>query len=158
MGDMIMQDSQLIEHLNRLIELDLDAIEAYEAAIARLNDPSDKAQLERFREDHRRHTAELSSAVEEVGGTAATRPDFKRVLTKGKVVVAGLVGDRAVLTAMKSNEETTTKTYDKATREAGVPIRVKTLLERNFADEQKHLAWIEQRLAQNTSERMERQP
>lgn len=158
MADMIMQDTQLIEHLNRLIELDLDAIEAYEAAIARLSDPSDKAQLERFLEDHRRHTVELGSVVQELGGTAVTRPDFKRVLAKGKVVLGGLVGDRAVLTAMKSNEDTTTKTYEKATREAGVPIRVRTILERNLADEQRHLGWIEQRLAQSVGERMGRQP
>jgi hypothetical protein len=63
------------------------------------------------------------------------------------VVIAGLAGDRGVLEAMKSNEQTTTKTYSKALEEAGLPIEVRGALERNFSDEQRHLAWLAQRLS-----------
>ncbi len=48
---------------------------------------------------------------------------------------------------MKSNEESSTKTYRKASGEEGLPSHVRTILERNFADEQRHLAWIEGRLS-----------
>ncbi|HEX4445400.1 MAG TPA: DUF2383 domain-containing protein, partial [Polyangiaceae bacterium] len=105
---------KLTSDLNVLIELDLDAIEAYEAAIARLNDPGDKLQLGRFLEDHRRHVNDLTPLVLEAGGRPATTPDFKRVLTKGRVIVMAIAGDLGVLEAMKSNEETTTRIYDKA--------------------------------------------
>ncbi len=140
------QEKKLLHHLNELIALDLDAIEAYEAAIARLKDASDRAQLERFLADHRRHVADLTALVEREGGLAATTPDFKRVLTKGKVVVMGIAGDTGVLEAMKSNEEATTTTYEKATQYPELTLAARVVLERNFADEQRHLAWIEQRL------------
>jgi uncharacterized protein (TIGR02284 family) len=136
----------LARHLNDLIELDLDAIEAYEAAIARLSDPADKVQLGRFLEDHHRHAVDLSPLVQEAGASPATAPDFRRVLTKGKVVLMGLAGDIGVLEAMKSNEETTTKTYERASRDAGLPLQAKAIVDRNYADEQRHLSWIEQRI------------
>ncbi len=85
--------------------------------------------------------------MEGLGGKAVAKADFKRILTKGKVVLGGLMGDRAVLEAMKSNEEVTTKTYRKSVGEAGMPAHVREALDRNFADEQRHLSWLEQRLA-----------
>jgi uncharacterized protein (TIGR02284 family) len=147
MAELMLDPKKTIGHLNSLIELDFDAIEAYEAAIARLTEFDDKTQMQRFLADHRRHVVDLTALVRDFGGTAATHADFKQVLTKGKVVLGGLSGNRAVLEAMKSNEETTTKTYQKASREPGLPARVRDVLERNFGDEERHLAWIEQRLS-----------
>jgi uncharacterized protein (TIGR02284 family) len=147
MAEMTRDPRRTIEHLNALIELDYDAIEAYEAAVARLRSLTDQTQLDRFCSDHRRHVVDLTNLVQDFGGIAATRADFKRLLTKGKVVVGGLVGDRFILEAMRSNEETTTKTYQKAIAESGIPSRVRAVLERNSSDERRHLAWIEQRLA-----------
>jgi uncharacterized protein (TIGR02284 family) len=137
--------TKLAGELNALIELDLDAIEAYEAAIARLKDDGDKLQLGRFLEDHRRHVDDLTPLVLEVGGRPATKPDFKRVLTKGRVVIMGVAGDLGVLEAMKSNEEATTKAYRSALEDHAFPDHMRTVLERNFNDEQRHLSWIEQR-------------
>lgn len=146
MAEMTTTPEQIIKHLNALIELDYDAIEAYEAAIARLSDPTEKTHLQTFMADHGRHVIDLSPLIADLGGQPATKGDFKKVLTKGKVVVAGLAGDRAVLEAMKSNEETTTRTYRKASSEPGLPTRIRAVLERNLGDEQRHLAWIEERL------------
>ena len=44
---------------------------------------------------------------------------------------------------MRSNELLTNKTYDKA-RSWDLPADVRELIERNYADEQRHLAYIEQ--------------
>ncbi len=147
MAEMTLDARTLVKHMNSLIELDFDAIEAYEAArIARLSEVGDKAELGRFLLDHQRHIADLTPFVQELGGKPATKADFKRILTKGKVVLGGLAGDRFVLEAMKSNEETTTKTYARAAGEPGIPIRMREVLARNLSDEQRHLAWLEQRL------------
>ncbi len=59
MAEMTLDSTTLIQHMNALIELDFEAIEAYEAAIARLSDAGDKAELGRFLTDHRRHVADL---------------------------------------------------------------------------------------------------
>lgn len=146
-------ERKLVSLMNSLIELDYDAIEAYSAAIERLSNISDKAQLEKFMEDHRRHVTDLTALVQSFAGTPATSADFKKVLTKGKVVIAGLAGDEAILAAMKSNEDTTNRAYEKATGEGGVPMRVREVFERNLADEQRHRAWLESRLSAGKAER-----
>jgi uncharacterized protein (TIGR02284 family) len=147
MAKMTTNSTSIVKQLNALIALDFDAIEAYEAAIARLKEQNDKAQLTRFLGDHQRHVVDLVPLVQDFGGEPTTKADFKQVLTKGKVVLAGLAGDHAILEAMKSNEETTTRTYRSAIEEPGLPLQARTTLERNFSDEQRHLAWLEQRLS-----------
>jgi uncharacterized protein (TIGR02284 family) len=146
MGEMT-NAAKTVSLLNDLITLDYDAVSAYEAAIDRLTDGTDKTQLARFMEDHRRHITDLTPLVLEHGGKPVMQADFKEILTKGKVVIGGLMGDKVILEAMKSNEETTNKKYENATREAGIAARVRTVLERNLNDERRHRAWIEQRLA-----------
>ena len=51
--------------LKNLIELDYDAIGAYDAAAARIRSDDYRAQLRAFRNDHLRHVEELSPLVRE---------------------------------------------------------------------------------------------
>ena len=74
-----------------------------------------------------------------------TKGDAKKLLTKGKVVLADLAGDKAILSAMKSNEEQTNSEYEKAVKK-GYEASIQTILERGLADERRHKAWIEQTL------------
>jgi uncharacterized protein (TIGR02284 family) len=135
-----------IKLLNELIELDFDAIDAYQATVARLESPALKETMERFRDDHQRHTQNLGELVVGLGGTPSQGPDMKRFLTKGKVVIADLVGgDHAILTAMDLNEEVTNKAYEAASH-VDVPPHVRAVLDRNLADERRHRAWIEAEL------------
>ncbi len=71
MATTVGMETNLVDLLNNLIELDFDAIEAYKAAISRVDDMSDRAQLARFLEDHQRHVADLSPLVERLGGVPA---------------------------------------------------------------------------------------
>lgn len=130
--------------LQELVKLDYDAIEAYEAAIERLDNPAFKAQLSEYCDDHRRHTENLGAELRKLGADVPDGPDAKRILTEGKVVIAGLGGDKAVLTAMKANEEVTNKTYEKAVEHADTGPELKSILERNLADERRHRAWMSQ--------------
>lgn len=131
-----------------LIELDYDAIEAYQAAIDRLEDFMVQQQMRAFMADHERHVRELSEIVRAQGGEAPTGGDFKRVLTKGKVVIGNLVGDRGILMAMKSNEDDTNQAYEHAVRRHDLTTELREVLQRNLADERRHRAWIEDRLSQ----------
>jgi uncharacterized protein (TIGR02284 family) len=135
------------ELLVRLVELDYDAIEAYDSAIQRLEDAECKRMLTEFREDHRRHTQDLGSILKESGQRVPTSGGAKSLLTKGKVVLGGLAGDKAILQAMKSNEDDTNKAYERAVNTQGLPARVKDVLQRNLGDERRHREWIVQRLS-----------
>lgn len=137
-------NDKLIKELNDLIALDYDAIDAYQAAIDRLEDPTAASQLRTFMADHERHTVELGACVSQLGGDPARKGDLKRILTKGKVVLAGLVGDRRIMEAMRSNEDDTNRQYEKALQIEGLArhSQVQALLERNLSDERRHRAWI----------------
>lgn len=146
MATMVGKSKDLVKLMCDLIALDFDAIEAYEAAIARLKAPNDRESLTRFMGDHRQHVTDLSALVQEMGEEPPTEGDFKRVLTKGKVVLGGLVDDEAVLKAMKSNEDDTNKAYERATQHQGVPDRVMSVFQKNLGDERRHREWIERRI------------
>ena len=138
--------------LRQLVELDYDAIEAYRAAIARLHDPESKAALTGFMQDHERHISDLGVHLRAMGEEPPTGPDLKRVLTEGKVVIAGLLGDRAVLAAMKTNEDDTNTAYERASSREDLTPDLQLLLRHNLNDERRHRAWIEQRIQSLPSE------
>ncbi len=145
MATMVGNEKDTLSLFHSLAELDYDAIEAYDAAIERVDSAMDRQMLSQFRADHLRHVSELSGAIRQMGGTPPTQGDIKRVLTKGKVVLMGLAGDRAVLQAMKSNEEDTNTAYERAVVR-NIPSHYLAIVERGLDDERKHRAWLVQRI------------
>ena len=131
------------EKLNDLIQLDHDAIEAYEAAIERLDSPDYRAKMQEFCDDHRRHTSELGAQVRTLGGTPKQKGDFMALLTKGKVVIGNLAEDRGILMAMNANEAVTNKTYEHVLEKLAGHADIEPLVRRNLEDERRHKAWIE---------------
>lgn len=144
------KNDAVVKTLNELIQLDFDAIEAYELAIAKLESAGYRNPLTRFSEDHRRHVRELSLLVQGYLGKPATGPDLKRLLTKGKVFIADLFGDdKAILMAMYANEKVTNKAYEAALEGIGEgKPEARVQLESNLADERRHRAWLEQAIEQ----------
>jgi uncharacterized protein (TIGR02284 family) len=139
---------QQCEELNALIHLDFDAIEAYEAAISRLDDKLAKTRLTQFMGDHERHIRELSAVVRASGYEPPVKGDAMRFLTKGKVVLGNLVGDKGILAAMRANEEVTNERYDAALNNELLANHraLHELLTRNRNDERQHKAWLDSRV------------
>jgi rubrerythrin len=132
--------------LEELIKLDHDAIEAYDAAVERMEDPDIKEKLAEFRNDHMHHTENLGKFLRDAGKTPPEGPDAKRLLTKGKVVIADLAGDKALLLAMKSNEDDTNTVYERALENKNLTSDMERTVRSNLDDERRHLAWIESKL------------
>lgn len=135
---------QSIDRLNDLIALEYDAIAAYEAAVKRLEDRVYVQKLTEFMSDHRRHAQELTETVTMLGGTPRSKGDLGKILTKGKVVLANIGGDKQILQAMKTNEDETNEKYDDAVQQsaANAPERVREVLARALQDERRHREWI----------------
>jgi uncharacterized protein (TIGR02284 family) len=146
MGTMIGNYKELAKLLNSLIELDYDAIAAYRSAIDKLGNADDKSALRGFMADHERHIVDLRPFVERFGEKASDGTNAMVILTKGKVVIAGLMGDRAILEAMKSNEDDTNRRYEKAASRRDLPSELMGVLEKNLSDERRHRAYLVQRL------------
>jgi len=140
-----MDPSQIIEKLNHLIQLDFDAVGAYDAAIHRIDVESIRTRLAEFQDDHRRHISELSGLVRARGGVPMERPDAKGFILKGFTAVTSMMGNEAALRAMQGNEKLTNSSYANALRE-NWPPDVRDVIERNHRDEQRHLAYIEDAL------------
>lgn len=130
--------------LQELVELDFDAAEAYLAAINRLDNLVYRTKLQEFREDHLRHIRELTELLQRHGEDAPTGPSaVKQWLTKGKVVLADLAGDHAILAAMKSNEDDTNTAYERMVAHKNKWLDAEDTLQRGLSDERRHREWLE---------------
>jgi rubrerythrin len=135
-----------LDAVKDLLELDYDAIEAYKAAIERIENQDYKSKLVEFKADHERHTEELSQLIRELGDEPPKGPSAKQYLTKGKVVIANLIGDNAILLAMKDNEEDTNTAYERLNTHKHKPDMANDVLSRGRADEGRHREWLNRTL------------
>jgi len=140
-------ENTLEDLLTDLVKLDYDAADAYRSAIDRLQNPEFRATLALFREDHLRHVDELDGILKTSGKTPPQEGDVKSYLTQGKVVVGGLMGDKAIIQAMKTNEDDTNTAYDRAVAFKAVPQDTHQIFARAQLDERRHRDWMEAALA-----------
>lgn len=143
MVTMVGTESELVDLLMDLIKLDYDAIEAYRSAIEKLKDRKFAEHMTSFCNDHERHTKNLAPFVRELGGKVPTGSDMKSLLTTGKVAMGALMGDKAILMAMKTNEDDTNTAYERAVSHKGMTAEMKKVLNSNLSDERRHRTWIE---------------
>lgn len=132
--------------VNALIELGLDAVETYETAIDRVDDIDDRERFEAMRAAHARQVVALQSLVSEHGDTPANSPDLRRMIDKGKVVIASLMGDRLVLFAMKNIEANLVDAYESALEHPMLPPDIRESLVRFRNEGRSHVAALEERL------------
>ncbi len=135
-------ESTLDALLRDLVQLDHDAADAYQAAIDRLETASFRSTLAEFKQDHLRHIEELGEILREMGQEPPKEGDMKSMLTTGKVKLGSLLGDKAIIQAMKTNEDDTNTAYDRATNFKDAPAQVHATLERNCGDERRHRDWM----------------
>lgn len=140
-----MQHGEAVTRLNHLIQVDIDAINAYSQAILAFQPGPVRERLSEFRADHERHVAELSSIVRAYGGTPRERRDLMGFIVEGFTAATSSLGPTGALSAMRSNEELTTRTYERAMT-LDLPSPAKEVVARNFEDEVRHREYIAQQL------------
>ena len=128
--------------VENLLLLEHDAIAAYDRTIARLENQGYKQKVAAFKADHDRHVRELARLAEVIGARRYTEGDAKQMLTTGKVALASIMGDSAILTAMRTNEEDTVTAYERASRHTEATPEARTLFERAYGDEVRHRDWM----------------
>lgn len=140
------EERDLGELLCDMIVLDLDAIEAYRNAADGIEDASLRERLDEFRGDHERHVRDLSEVVQRMGLTPPEEPDVNRQVAHVAAIMSKMGGDRGVLVGLKSMEDQTNFAYEHAVKNGSLSDEVRSVLELNFSDEQRHLAWIVEQL------------
>jgi rubrerythrin len=146
MTTMVGTQKSFLDALIELVELEYDAVEAYKEAIEHLKREDYKEKLKNFLMDHERHIVELTNLITERGETPPKAPDIKQYLLKGKIKAANILGDNSILKAMKDNEEDTNKAYERLNNHVDKWAEAVDVLQRNFSDEKRHKAWLEETL------------
>tara|TARA_R110002020_G_scaffold475558_1_gene710936 strand:- start:56392 stop:56835 length:444 start_codon:yes stop_codon:yes gene_type:complete len=146
---MVGNESDINGLVKNLILLEYDAIAAYESCIERLSDHSISNQIGKFKDDHTEHLSVLKTISAEIGLEAPTEGDMKEYLTTGKIALADMFGDKAILKAMKTNEDDTVTAYERASRHSDAIPSSKAFFLKALEDERRHREWME-----TTAERM----
>ena len=142
-----MTRDEILNQLEKLIQLDVDATHAYDQAIKNVDEQVIKDKLLLFQGDHRRHIDLLSAKVLELGGTPPElASDFKGFFISGFTALRSLTGTKGALEAMETNEKLTTSKYQDAVQLVW-PTDITSVVQSNLADEQRHLAFVREAIA-----------
>jgi uncharacterized protein (TIGR02284 family) len=141
-----MNRDDILDNIEKLIHLDVDATHAYDQAIKNINEQAIKDKLIQFQADHRKHIDLLSAKVLELGGTPPElSSDFKGFIISGFTALRSLTGTKGALEAMETNERLTNTKYEEACKK-DFPADILSIIQQNFADEQRHLAFVREAL------------
>jgi rubrerythrin len=143
MVTMVGKEGSIEKLVKDLLYLEHDAIAAYDSCIERLDDQMLSAKISEFKQDHLQHVEVLNEMARELGIDAPVEGDMKQMLTTGKVALADLMGDKAVLKAMKTNEDDTVTAYERASRHEDAIPKSKAFFTKAHEDELRHRAWME---------------
>lgn len=143
MVTMVGNEDNIKDLVTNLIYLEHDAVAAYDSCIERLDDKTLSAKIAEFKADHLRHLDILRRIASETGADAPVEGDMKQMLTTGKIVLADLMGDAAILKAMKTNEDDTVTAYERASRHGDAIPESKAFFMEAHQDELRHREWME---------------
>lgn len=139
--------SEVLHGLNDLLQLDHDAVGAYEIAMEKLQDRDHADQIAGFRRDHERHIRELNELIAELGGTPKNEPHATGPFKLALQSLGGLAGDKGILMAWRTNELQVRTKYDSYAAKANSwPAPVKLTIDRAALDEERHYRWVAEAL------------
>jgi uncharacterized protein (TIGR02284 family) len=137
-----MNEKNLIEALSNLVQLDIDAVHAYDQALKEIDDPIIKDRLLKFQEDHRNHISGLSKKIKELGGQPPQySQDIKGYVIEAFAAIRSFTGLKGALAAMKTTEEITNRHYGEVVSWEA-PSAVKEVMRTYFSEEKVHLDYI----------------
>lgn len=103
-----------------------------------------KNSIALFMQDHLRHIKEVSDLLKKHNVVAPSSPTLaKQWITKGKVVIGNLIGDTAILMALRSNEIDTNTAYERLKIHEHIWPDAKEIINCGLTDEHKHKKWLE---------------
>jgi len=139
-----MERRDIIERLNDLIQLDVDAVEAYDHAIKHMEYADIRKRFLDFQDDHKTHISELSAFVQQLDGKPIKpKPDLRGYLLEVFTALRSVTSTQGALEAMKRNETLTNEKYREAA-DLDLPEEFIIILRTNLSQEIRHLQYIEE--------------
>lgn len=141
-----MQNESQIEMLKKLVQVDIDTVHSYDRALEQIPDKILRSRLQAFRDNHRKHIAELSSQILTLGGRPPEpTSDLKGFIIQTVTALRTATGMKGALKALKTTEEVSNSYYEKTIPEEISPD-LKEILRRFFSEEKNHLRYIKDNL------------
>ena len=132
--------------MSNLVQLDIDAVHAYDQAVKEINDTIIRDRLLKFQDEHRNHISGLSKQIKNLGGQPPERSqDLKGYVIEAFTAIRSFTGLNGALNAMKTTEEITNRYYSEVVSWEA-PTEVKELLRTYFSEEKIHLDYISSNL------------
>jgi len=148
--------AEILEGLNDLLQLDHDAVGAYEIAMEKLHDRDHADQVAGFRRDHERHIRELNEIIAELGGTPVNQPHATGPFKLALQSLGALAGDRGTLMAFRTNELQVRAKYDAYAARANLwPTSIKRVIDACALDEERHYRWVSEVLGRDENEALD---
>lgn len=142
-----------IEHLARLLHLEVHIVASYDGALERLGEYAEKERLARLRGDHERHVLDITELLREMGEPAPPQmPESEALVAPALSALRNASSEEDVLQAVRMNEQVAAGQYRDA-RSWGVGLQVHELLQRHDEDEQRHVAAVEELLGAHSGTR-----
>jgi rubrerythrin len=142
-GPATVSTTEVLEGLNDLLQLNHDAVGAYDIAIEKLENADHATQISGFKQDHLRHIRELNAAIEQLGGTPKNEPHATGVLKQGMQSLGAVGGDKGILIAWRTNELQVRTKYDNYAAKATTwPGELKRMVDEQALDEERHYRWV----------------
>jgi len=148
-GDLGAALEEQLDALMAVARMDAEAAAVYEAASELIAIDEITEQLLSFRDDHLRHVEELNQLLAERGGDPVTEevdPDASMLVELAEAM--GAIGPKPGIAAVIGNEQLTNSVYQ-STMDLPLDDRARALLERNLADERRHLTALYAMSARN---------
>lgn len=139
----VVKENDVYGDVKDLMTLSYDAVKAYDAAIKRLEDTLSKTVFQEFKNDHEHQISELSAFLQSCCQELSEEDELKTFLTQGRIFIAELFGDKAIIAAMRSNEIDTTSAYKRLLNRKDIKNDLKQILEEGYECECRHLKWME---------------
>lgn len=140
--------AEILDGLNDLLQLDHDAVGAYEIAMRKLEDRDHADQVAGFRRDHERHIRALNELISELGGMPKNEPHATGPFKQALQSLGAVGGDRGLLLAFRANELQVREKYDRYAAKANAwPTHVKRVIDGCALDEERHYRWVADVLA-----------
>jgi hypothetical protein len=142
-----MRVDSIIGELTRLLDLEVEEIQAYQAALALVPAGTLRDELRLFELEHERHALALHGLFLALGhAPPEARPDVKGVVIGAITPPRARPGPIEVLEALRGNEQLACSVHVKALAKP-LPQSVRDPLERGLADARAHLDWLERTLS-----------
>jgi hypothetical protein len=141
-----MDKKETIKALSELVQVDIDAVHAYDRALKEVDDKIIQSRLIEFQKEHRNHIRVLFEQIRAAGEQPpAFSQDFKGYVIEAFAALRSFTGMKGALQALQTTEEITHRYYGNWVSKKA-PDTVKEILRKHFTEEKIHLDYIKSNL------------